>query len=64
MRQVLSVYGLQAKVLTAFAGTSHYNPKDTSYPSVCIPLPMPTADAVILTKASQALLPLIHEGVK
>jgi DNA polymerase V len=53
MRQVMSVYGqqasarlakhgLQAKVLTAFAGTSHYNPEDTSYPSVCIPLPMPT----------------------
>ncbi|WP_258229187.1 DUF4113 domain-containing protein, partial [Arthrobacter sp. HMWF013] len=75
IRQVMSVYGqqasarlakhgLQAKVLTAFAGTSHFNPKDTSYPSVCIPLPMPTADPVILTKASHALLPLIHEGVK
>jgi DNA polymerase V len=75
IRQVMSVYGqqaaarlakhgLQAKVLTAFAGTSHYNPKDTSYPSICIALPMPTADPVILTKASHALLPLIHEGVK
>ncbi|TAP45143.1 Y-family DNA polymerase [Arthrobacter sp. S39] len=74
LRQVLSVYGqqasarlakhhLQAKVLTAFAGTSHYNPKDTSYPSVCVPLPMPTADPVILTKAAHALLPAIHEGV-
>jgi DNA polymerase V len=75
LRQVLSVYGqqasarlakhnLQAKVLTAFAGTSHYNPRDTSYPSVCVPLPMPTADPVILTKAAHALLPAIHEGVK
>ena len=75
MRQVLSVYGqqasarlakhgLQAKVLTAFAGTSHFNPKDTSYPSVCVPLPMPTADPVLLTKAAHALLPLIHEGIK
>ena len=75
LRQVLSVYGqqasarlakhhLQAKVLTAFAGTSHFNPKDTSYPSVCVPLPMPTADPVILTKAAHALLPAIHEGVK
>ncbi|MEW9870985.1 Y-family DNA polymerase [Arthrobacter sp. HS15c] len=75
LRQVLSVYGqqasarlakhhLQAKVLTAFAGTSHFNQKDTSYPSVCVPLPMPTADPVILTKAAHALLPAIHEGVK
>ena len=75
LRQVLSVYGqqasarlakhhLQAKILTAFAGTSHFNPNDTSYPSVCVPLPMPTADPVILTKAAHALLPAIHEGVK
>ncbi len=75
MRQVMSVYGqqasarlakhgLQAKVLTAFAGTSHFNPKDTSYPSVCVPLPMPTADPVLLTKAAHALLPRIHEGIK
>ena len=75
MRQVLCVYGqqasarlakhgLQAKVLTAFAATSHYNPKDTSYPSVCVPLPMPTADPVLLTRAAHALLPHIHEGIK
>jgi DNA polymerase V len=75
IRQILSVYGqqasarlakhgLQAKVLTAFAGTSHFNPKDTSYPSACVPLPMPTADRVILTKAAHALLPLINEGIR
>ena len=75
IRQVLSVYGqqasarlakhgLQAKVLTAFAGTSHFNPNDKSYPSVCVPLPMPTADPVLLTKAAHALLPLIQDGVK
>ena len=75
IRQVMSVYGqqasarlakhgLQAKVLTAFAGTSHFNPKDTSYPSVCVPLPMPTADPVILTKAAHALLPRICEGIR
>lgn len=75
IRQVMSVYGqqasarlakhgLQAKVLTAFAGTSHFNPNDTSYPSVCVPLPMPTADPVILTKAGHALLPRIVEGVR
>ncbi|MEK0156109.1 Y-family DNA polymerase [Arthrobacter oryzae] len=75
LRQVVSVYGqqasarlakhnLQAKVLTAFAGTSHYNPLDTSYPSVCVTLPAPTADPVLLTKASHALLPRIQEGTK
>ena len=75
IRQVMSVYGqqasarlakhgLQAKVLTAFAGTSHFNPNDTSYPSVCVPLPMPTADPVILTKAAHALLPRIVEDVR
>ena len=75
IRQVLSVYGqqasarlakhgLQAKVLTAFAGTSHFNPNDTSYPSVCVPLPMPTADPVLLTKAAHALLPRICEGIR
>ncbi|ABK05216.1 DNA-directed DNA polymerase [Arthrobacter sp. FB24] len=75
LRQVMSVYGqqasarlakhsLQAKVLTAFAGTSHYNPLDTSYPSVCVTLPMPTADPVLLTRAAHALLPRIQEGTK
>jgi DNA polymerase V len=75
MRQVMSVYaqqasarlskhGLQAKVLTAFAGTSHYNPNDSSHPSICITLPRPTADPVLLTKAANALPPRIVEGVK
>ncbi|MET3721295.1 nucleotidyltransferase/DNA polymerase involved in DNA repair [Arthrobacter sp. UYEF21] len=73
IRQVMSVYGqqasarlakhgLQAKVLTAFAGTSHFNPNDTSYPSVCVP--MPTADPVLLAKAAHALLPRICEGIR
>ncbi|HEY3574778.1 MAG TPA: Y-family DNA polymerase [Arthrobacter sp.] len=75
LRQVLSVYGqqasarlakhgLQAKVLTAFAGTSHYNQHQSSYPSVCVALPMPTADPVLLTRAAHALLPTIQEGLK
>lgn len=75
MRQVMSVYAqqasarlakhhLQAKVLTAFAATSYYNPQDTSYPSVVVPLPMPTADPVILAKAAHALVPRIHDGLK
>lgn len=75
MRQVMSLYAqqasarlakhnLQAKLLTAFAATSYYNPGDTSYPSVCVPLPMPTADPVLLARAAYALPPRIVEGVK
>lgn len=59
----LDKHDQQAK-LTAFAGTSYYNPNDRSFPSVNVPLPMPTADPVILTKAAHALLPRIVEGVK
>ena len=75
MRQVLGVYaqqassrlakhGLQAKVLTAFAATSYYNPRDSSHPSVCLPLPVPTADPLLLARAAYALLPRINDGVK
>lgn len=75
MRQVMSLYaqqasvrlakhGLQAKDVTAFAVTSYYNPGDISYPSVCIPLPMPTADPVLLVRDAFALVPRIVEGVK
>lgn len=75
MRQVMGVYAqqasarlakhnLQAKVLTAFAATSHYNRADSSYPSVCVPLPMPTTDPLLLVRAAYALPPLIVDGVK
>jgi len=75
LRQVLSVYGqmasarlakhhLQAKLLTAFAATSVYNPNDKSFPAVNVKLPMPTADPVLLTKAAHALIPKIKEGVR
>lgn len=75
LQQVISIYAqqasarlakhrLQAKLLTAFAGTSHYNPLDTSYPSVCVKLPVPTADPVLLTRAAHALLPRIQDGTK
>lgn len=75
MGQVLSVYaqqasarlskhGLQAKVLTAFAGTSHFNQDKVSYPSICVSLPMPTADPVLIRKAATSLCGQIYEGVK
>jgi len=31
---------------------------------VCVPLPMPTADPLLLTKAAHALLPTIRDGLK
>ncbi|MFK0007763.1 Y-family DNA polymerase [Paenarthrobacter sp. NPDC090520] len=75
LRQVMSVYAqmasarlakhtLQAKVLTAFAATSHFNPTEKSFPTTCVVLPAPTADPVLLTKAAHALLPHLHDGVK
>ncbi|MEC5190882.1 MULTISPECIES: Y-family DNA polymerase [unclassified Arthrobacter] len=75
LRQVLGIYAqqasarlarhrLQAKVLTAFAGTSPFNQQHSAHPSVCVPLPMPTADPVVLARAAFALLPRINEGVK
>lgn len=74
MRQALSVYAQQAstrlvkhgqvaKILTAFAGTSHYT-EQVRYPSQVIRLPFPTADPVELTRAAHRLLSQIEEGVR
>lgn len=74
MRQVLSIYAQQAstrlmkhqqvaKILTTFAGTSHYT-EQIRYPSQMVRLPFPTADPVELTRAAYRLLPQIEEGVK
>lgn len=74
MRQVLSVYAQQAstrltkhhqvaKLLTVFAGTSHYT-EQVRYPSQVVKLPFPTADPVELTRAAHRLLPQIEEGVR
>lgn len=75
LKQVLSIYGqqasarlskhgLQAKVLTAFAATSPFRHNEQAYASVCIALPMPTADPLLLTRAAHALLPQIRDGLK
>lgn len=72
MRQALSIYAQQAatrlvrhkqvaKLLTAFAGTSHYS-EQRSFPSVLVKLAAPTADPVELTRAAHRLLPLIEDG--
>ncbi|MGV0110350.1 Y-family DNA polymerase [Arthrobacter sp. CP30] len=74
MRQALSVYAqgaasrlarkdLQGRVLTAFAGTSPFSTGTRSSPSICIPLPVHTADPLELTRAAHRLLPVIEEGV-
>ena len=74
MRQALSIYAQQAstrlmkhqqvaKILTAFAGTSHYT-EQTRYPTQMVRLPFPTADPVELTRAAHRLLPQIEEGVR
>ncbi len=71
MCQALSIYAQQAatrlvrqkqvaKLLTAFAGTSHYS-EQRSFPSVMVKLPAPTADPVELTRAAHRLLPLIED---
>ncbi|WP_411375124.1 Y-family DNA polymerase [Arthrobacter sp. MPF02] len=75
LRQVLGIYGqqasarlskhgLQAKVLTAFAATSRFRDHEQAYPSVCVSLPMPTADPLLLTRAAHALLPQVRDGLK
>ena len=75
MEQVLGTYAQrastrlqkhdrQAKVITAWAMTSYFNPSQSHGPSVTVPLPWPTADPVLLTKATKKLLPLLHEGVR
>ncbi|WP_189337589.1 Y-family DNA polymerase [Arthrobacter sp. AFG7.2] len=75
LREVLSIYGqqasarlakhgLQAKVLTAFAATSPFRQHEQAYPSVCVSLPMPTADPLLLTRAAHALLPAIRDGLQ
>lgn len=75
VRQCMSVYAQQAsarlakheqqaKLLTAFAGTSHFNPHNQAYPSVPVRLPMPTADPVLLAKAAHQLVPMIHRDVR
>jgi DNA polymerase V len=74
MRQALSVYAQQAatrlvkhaqvaKVVEAFAGTSHWH-EQQHYPAVRVKLPFPTADPVVLLRAAHQLLPQIQEGMR
>jgi DNA polymerase V len=67
MHEVMAIYAqsaavrlakekLQAKVVTCFAGTSHFNAQAAAFPSAVVKLPAPTADPVLLTKAAVAAL--------
>ncbi|MCU6479003.1 DUF4113 domain-containing protein [Arthrobacter sp. A2-55] len=75
MTQVMSQYAQQiairlgkagqlAKIMTVFAGTSHFNPNASSFPSATVKLPAPTADPVQLSRAAiAAIRPLLVHGV-
>jgi DNA polymerase V len=67
MHEVMAIYAqsaavrlakekLQAKIVTCFAGTSHFNAQVSAFPSAVVKLPAPTADPVLLTKAATAAL--------
>jgi DNA polymerase V len=75
MHEVMAIYAQQAairlakdhqqaKLMTCFAGTSHFNERAASFPSMTVKLPAPTADPVLLSKAATgALEGLIVDGV-
>lgn len=75
MEQVMGVYAQQAsarlhkhnkqaRVLSAWAMTSHFNVNQSHSPSVTVALPGPTSDPLLLTRAAKELLPQILDGVK
>jgi len=75
MEQVMAIYAQraatrlhrqngEAKVVTAWAMTSHFNEQQSHAPSATVSLPEHSADPVVLTKAAKALLPKITPGVR
>lgn len=75
MEQVMTIYAQraatrlhrqngEAKVVTAWAMTSHFNEAQSHAPSVTVALPTHSADPVVLMKAAKALLPKITPGVR
>lgn len=56
-------HGKSAKVITAWAGTSHYA-EAHHHPSVTVTLPYPTADPVILARAAKAVLAKMIPGTR
>ena len=75
MEQVLAIYAQraatrlhrqngEAKVVTAWAMTSHFNEDQSHAPTATVSLPSHSADPVVLTRASKALLPKITPGIR
>jgi len=75
MEQVLAIYAqraatrlhrqnTEAKVVTAWAMTSHFNAEQSHQPSATVSLPAHSADPVVLTKAAKGLLAKITPGVR
>ena len=60
----LQTFGKQAKVLTAWTMTSHFNPREQHQASSTVTLPAPTADPLMLTRAAKAMLPKMREGTR
>lgn len=67
MHQVMSLYAQQAavrlakdgqlaRIMTVFAGTSAFNQHASSFPSITVKMPTPTADPVLLAKAAIAAM--------
>ena len=75
MEQVVAIYAQraatrlhrqngEAKVVTAWAMTSHFNEEHSHAPSATVSLPSYTSDPVMLTRAAKALLPKIIPGIR
>lgn len=75
MEQVLGIYAQQASArlhrhqknsrkITAWAMTSYYSQSQPHQPAISVPLPGPTADPLLLTRAAKKLLPQIIPGVR
>jgi DNA polymerase V len=67
MHEVMAIYAQQAairlakdsqqtRLMTCFAGTSHFNERFSSFPSATVKLPTPTADPMVLTRAATSAL--------
>lgn len=54
----------QARVLSAWAMTSHFNANQSHSPAVTVALRGPTSDPLLLTRAAKELLPQILDGVR
>lgn len=75
MEQVVAIYAQraatrlhkqqsEAKVVTAWAMTGHFNKDQSHQPSATVSLPSHSADPLVLLKAAKSLLPKIQPGTR